>query len=1376
MNRTQQTLHNNHLSPNNRTTFVPWLCLLLSFLMPVYGHSQIKNVIIPVKDVLIHAKLWTSADGIPHWHLNGAFQDSHGILWANWKGKMCRFDGRKWLEVAQDREGLHEFNNTYIAEDIHHNLWFTKRSKDRKNSEIQIYLPVENKFASIEEYLGQEAKTLPRAQSSFSVFSIHQVVYILYSTTNEMWQYDGKLKRVLFPFSGKTAQGGANKYVPTANGCFWRLNKMDGAYLIDSLGQTLAHYPNVTWNSGQFALTDDLNLVYFSAAGTTEITRQARQTNPAPAQWFDLSYLSSGWCTYKQYRFPGLPAHAIVINPSNQIKVLKHEEVVVEDLLAFLQTQFADYNLPIRLLSSGAYGTYCPMQLTDGTLFIPLQNGLLELSLHANFFTTLLPGHNIRSLAVLDRQLFIGQQNQTGLTVLNLEHQTQRHIPANRLSIRSILPETEGLRYGGYGNTLSYVSASSSTSESYPKPSSVKEKPQDEIKSILRVSDRIIWYAARSGVIELDLKERTSRYVLHGVDVNHLSRDKKGAIWACTERGMYSFSQKRYYLDTLADGQRLNVVHCYEQGPEVFWLATHQGLIRWKPYSEEYRQFTVADGMSEDILHAVYADKSGRLWISSNSGIMSFDLETEEINVYFKEDGLCDNEQNQGAHAQDAEGRLYFGSLAGISAFQPDNIPRTSANQIHDYPLYVERLSLYGHEGKKLVDWPVSLNTPDSYHLPRACAQLAIDLSLPYHGFENIVVEWRLRQRGEKWYPLNVDNQLFLLQIPYGNFEIDFRVRIQNSRKILGNYQLAFYAPLPFYYSLVFWLLSVLGVVTLAALFFLLRTRSIKAHNRVLQAEVVKRTRELEVQTRKLERVDVAKTQLFNNVSHELRTPLSLIQLSAEQLPGRKAPEQMQLAGQIKQQVRHITRMLEEIMDLSRLEMGMIKVEPEVVNWQSFFNQNFWMLESMARHKQQDYQLKIQPAEARYLLIDKDKIAHVLNNLIGNAIKYTPIGGRILVRSELTASEVEVVVADTGPGIPLEEQEDIFRRYYQGRQVGQQAQPGYGIGLALCKEYAELMGGRVWVESIPGEGASFFFRFPRADAPHEEALTALAATEAKIIHTPRTFSRIARSDTPKNRILVVEDNLELLALLEDILSEDYEVQLATNGEEAFELLRQQPDGFQLVLSDIMMPVMDGFGLLSKVRAHPKLGFIPFLFLSALSAQEDHLKALRLGVDAFISKPFETLDLKTRLRSMIKNQELRKKYLLSGATDGRDQAPKAFTLSNHEDGAGEAISYNEAWLRELEAVVRKNLAQHDLKIQDIAFQLHISERTLRNYINAYTGLSPLEYLKKARLSQAMQLIRQRKYRTVGEVAYAVGFKDAPYFSKAFKQEFGKFPMD
>lgn len=1374
MNRRRLTLYNNHLPLNNRATSVRWLCLLFFFLLPVYGRSQTTQAVIPIEDVLLQFNLWTKKDGIPHWHLNGVFQDSRGFLWANWKGALCRFDGRQRLVLTQGRESLHEFNTTYFAEDIHNNLWFSECSEIDKKVVIKIYHPVENTFTSIEEYLGQEAKAFPFASAHFAFYSIHQVVYIVNNDTEEVWQYDGKLKRLLPPFSGNIDPHEPNMYWPAPNGCFWRFERKDeGVYLVDASRNTLAHYPQLLWRSSQFAMTDDLRLVTFSEAGPMEVSRHGIHTNPSLKQWFYPPYLAQGECNYRQYRFPGLPSHAITIESLNQLKVTKGQKVIVEDLLVTIQTYLNDKIAPFQLLNSGAHGTYCPVQLTNGTLLIPLQDGLLEVSLQKNIFTPLLPERTIRSLAISGRQLFI-EQGYSDIIMLNLGDKTQRKISTPRTWIRSMLPSPEGLWYGGGGADLYFVSSLTSNTVKFAAPSYMGKNPQDEAKSILQVNDHFIWYAASSGVIELDINQGTSRYLLHGVDVNQLSRDKQGTIWACTERGLYNFSKKRYYLDTLADGQRLTVAHFYEQNPETFWLATHQGLIRWKPYSGEYRQYRAADGLSDEILHAVYPDQSGRLWLSSNNGIMSFDLKTEDIRPYFKEDGLCHDEQNQGAHAQGADGRLYFGSLGGINSFHPDSIPSVSREQM-DYSLCIDRISLFGGRGTKLQEIPASLNNTEPYCLPRACQQLGISLSLPYYGVKETIIEWRLTEENSEWRPVSADNQLFLLQIPHGNFQLDFRVRLRNSQAILRSYHLIMHAPYPIYYSMLFWLLVLMFVVILASLYFWWHVRMTRVQNRELQAEVNKRTWELEVQTRKLERVDVAKTQLFNNVSHELRTPLSLILLSAEQLPGQKVAEQKQLVGQIKEQVRYITRMLEEIMDLSRLEMGMIKVETEVVNWQSFFHQNFRMLESMARHKQQDYQLKIQPAEAMYLLIDKDKIAHVLNNLIGNAIKYTPVGGRILVRSELTASEVEVVVADTGPGIPLEEQEDIFRRYYQGRHAGKQAQPGYGIGLALCKEYAELMGGRVWVESVPGEGAAFFFRFPLVDAPHAEALPA-PVTESEIIHTPRTFSRIAMTDTPKNRIMVVEDNPELLALLEDILSKDYEVQLATNGEEAFELLQQQPDAFQLVLSDIMMPVVDGFGLLSKVRAHPRLGFIPFLFLSALSAPEDQLKALRLGVDGFISKPFETLDLKTRIQTMIRNQELRKKYHLSGTTDAHDQTAEAPTLSSQEDGAGEAISYNEVWLRELEAIVRKDLAQHDLKIQDIAFQLHMSERTLRTYINTYTGLSPVAYLKKARLSQAMQLIQQRKYRTVGEVAYAVGFKDAPYFSKAFKQEFGKYPMD
>ena len=370
---------------------------------------------------------------------------------------------------------------------------------------------------------------------------------------------------------------------------------------------------------------------------------------------------------------------------------------------------------------------------------------------------------------------------------------------------------------------------------------------------------------------------------------------------------------------------------------------------------------------------------------------------------------------------------------------------------------------------------------------------------------------------------------------------------------------------------------------------------------------------------------------------------------------------------------------------------------------------------------------------------------------------------------------MEIVVADTGPGIQLEEQEKIFKRYYRGSNTQDEQVAGYGIGLAICEEYAQLLGGRVWVESIPGQGASFFFAFPKVDAP-EEAIAPIPMAQTVAENSPRTYSVLTAGNHQKPKILIAEDNIELSTLLYDILSEQFEVTLSANGKEAFEILQAQQDCIQLVISDIMMPIVDGFSLLEKVRSHPKLGFLPFLFLSALNSYDDKMKAIRLGVDAILTKPFDTEELKIRIWNLIKTQEMRQAFYQAehGQLPGPTSSAKTTTRSS--EAVTKPNSYDEVWMKELDSIVQENLDRFDFKITDLAHQLSISERTLRNYIKLYTGLSPMAYLHRYKLNQAHIYLQIRKYKTVAEVSYAVGFKDTKHFSRVFKKEFGKFPSE
>jgi CheY-like chemotaxis protein len=435
--------------------------------------------------------------------------------------------------------------------------------------------------------------------------------------------------------------------------------------------------------------------------------------------------------------------------------------------------------------------------------------------------------------------------------------------------------------------------------------------------------------------------------------------------------------------------------------------------------------------------------------------------------------------------------------------------------------------------------------------------------------------------------------------------------------------------------------------------------------------------------------------------------------------------------------------------------MGAMASQTAPVAWNAFMRRTFAMFDGLAKRKQLQFHLEINPTIETHCLIDLKKTERILSNLISNAIKFTQEGGWVSVHSEVQSNHIFVKVSDTGPGISAEEKEFIFERYRQGQAALGAAQPGYGIGLALCKEYANLIGAELWVESEPGKGASFYLRIPVASLTNGHSVNDIRQDTAE-----KAFEQALES-AAKGHILIAEDHPDLRDFLVDILREDYRISAVANGQEAWNILEKDPS-VNLVISDVMMPAVNGFDLLQKTRAHPRLGFLPFIMVTALNSDQDKLQALRLGVDGFITKPFAIAELKTLVANRMKQQLKRSTF--SGA--------ESLETTSHNTPE----SYDEVWLSELEAHIRGNLHRPEFKVPELAYLMHITERTLYNRVKAYTGLTPSEYLRKARLDLAMRYALARKYKTLKELAHAVGMTDPRNFANTFKKEFGRAPME
>ncbi len=517
----------------------------------------------------------------------------------------------------------------------------------------------------------------------------------------------------------------------------------------------------------------------------------------------------------------------------------------------------------------------------------------------------------------------------------------------------------------------------------------------------------------------------------------------------------------------------------------------------------------------------------------------------------------------------------------------------------------------------------------------------------------------------------------------------------------------------------------------------------------------------IQEQSEQLKKLDAAKSRFFANVSHELRTPLTLILGPIQTLlkSSQLSEKQTKLLKTADQSGRQLQELVNEILDLRKLEMGKMEANLQPVALGPFFKNQFTQFESLAERKEISFIYETTIDDTFTARIDPAKCRQILNNLLSNAFKFTPQGGHIRASLSAKAGMLKLEVADSGPGIHPDDLPHVFDRFFQTSRPDKPAEGGTGIGLALCREYARLFGGEIEVESALGKGAVFRVWWPVAVAE---------GVQSSVFNVQFSVSRGENADVSpvehggsKPTILVVEDNLELQDYIRLVLSEKYDVVTAGNGQEALNR-KLNTENCALILSDLMMPVMDGFQLLEKLKSSDDTRHIPVIMLTARAEARDKLKALRIGVDDYITKPFDEEELLVRIENLLNNQAVR-----------LQETPEADEPG--ESGAQLSLPDQE-WLEAFETFVRKNLSNDILSVTMLADEFAMSESTLLRQLKRLTGLTPVQYLLEMRLDKARQLLEDRRYNSIAEVALEVGYSDSRSFSRSFKQRFGKLPSE
>jgi len=905
---------------------------------------------------------------------------------------------------------------------------------------------------------------------------------------------------------------------------------------------------------------------------------------------------------------------------------------------------------------------------------------------------------------------------------------------------------------------------------------------QNYIISLLEDRWGNIWIGGSHGLSVLNPERNDMRHFLRigktpgtlkNLYVNAIHQDRKGAIWAGTDNGLYRL---------------------------VFPDPANPGAG-----TPEIQRYSELDGLPSRGVLALSEDNRGRIWINTLLGASVFrnphhdDHTPPDFKNYLPADGIQSRAFMRSTCLKTRSGLLYFGGRNGFDVFHPDSI-RDSRYQPPVVITAFEKFDTDHPDAGAITEMGVAAR--DAVELSYKNNIFTIEFAaLDFREPENNRYAYRLLGFNDSWVQLGAQRRVTFTNLDPGNYT--FEVRGTNSDGVWNETPavLKIVITPPWWKTTWAYLVYALLLAGGVAGFVRARVRYLENRTRELEkavlqstAQILEQKETLEKQAGELQELDRLKSRFYANITHELRTPLTLMlgPLNSVLKNWKAEPAHRNLLKIAQENGRKLLNLISEILDLGKLDAGRMVVEAAPVAIQPLLARVVAQFDSHARYLGVNLSCRCDLPADRTILLDAKKFETVTNNLLSNALKFTPPGGSVEVELTEKPGVLLLSVQDTGRGIHSDDLPHVFDRYFQTRRPDMPVEGGTGIGLALSAELVRLCGGHIRVDSRVGEGAVFWVEWPNPTqntVPNgERGLPAAPAGDSGIGNRNdvlQTEDSVLRDVAPLPlggkegggvepgvRILIAEDNPDLQAYLLHLLAPEYDVVLTANGEEALAALasgQESPDGFSLLISDIMMPRMDGFQLLEHLKNDDRSRHIPVVMLTARADIQDKLRALRSGVDDYLTKPFDEEELLVRVRNLVQRQQLR------AALADENLDSKLNPESSGQNTPLPRISQADAdWLAELENWTRVNLHDEFLTVSAMADHAALSERQLLRRVRELTGLSPQQYIGEMRLQKARECLELGTFRTVAEAAYAAGFGNAKAFSRAYRERFGRLP--
>lgn len=1300
-------------------------------------------------------KLFTTDQHLSSSLINNIYEDSNGMIWVATEDGLNRYDGSKFTIYKHNPNDDHSLAHNYVCtifEDSKGHLFIGSYGG------LQMYDRAKDNFTP---------KALDREGNSF----YNNVSCIIERKNGELWISGDYLSYVTIegdrPIVQKLSVGipseMADYMIEDNEQNVWISKGEEGIYFIKNTGET-KHYQNPGDGAAIINFCkDDYNNIYAASInkGLAIFDKEKDNFIPVPTPNGQHIPIKELYMANSKEIFLGTDGKGV--------KIYNTESRTISDY-TFDNGNFDSNKLKIHSILKDRRGNLWFAVYQKGIVMLPQNSNKFNYIGYKSTATDIIGSSCITSIHRGKKgTLWVGTDND-GIYGLTPDNQQLVHFaPSDKEDsapaiVITVFEDSEGtLWYGSFTEGMGKIDTRTG-----------KNIPQNDLldnhgKKVQRVyayeedNNKRMWVGTLGyGLYYYDMEKKQTIYNKTanqdlGQWICCLHYSDNNLLYVGTYKGLYTVDLSNNFQIKHVLSRRI-ILNIYEDEQGRIWAGGSDGLSVWDPHTRESKTYSIQEGLPSNTVYAIQGDDNNRLWISTNSGLSQFDIAEETFNNYVVGDGLQGNEFSKNSTYKDPDGTLWFGGINGITYFKPNEITATSRQwdiRITDFYLQnqpVRKGMLSG--GKPIIDSPVYEAT--EFHLAHNDNTFAIEFAaIDYDAPERLNYAYSINDGEWIFLPNGINRYPFYNQ-PAGTYHFKVKSEVNGiyseEKEVIIHISPVWWAST---WAKLLYVLIILAVIAII----------------IIQARSRYRSKQQMLEHIHAEEIKEAKLQFFTNISHEIRTPISFIINPIQKLMSNdQDPERKKIYHTIYRNSERILRLINQLMDLRKIDNGKMRLEFQETEVVNFIDELCESFTEQAKFKNITLEFHHNEIEKLNLWVDPYNFDKILMNLISNAFKFTPESGKISI--DLRACQeghqqyAEFVVSDTGPGIAEEEIGHIFKRFYQTPNKSNRS-TGTGIGLHLTQSLVELHHGSIVCQNnTDGPGCRFIVRIPIGNEHLSSEELSHDKTIIKPFHQESYIEvPILEEDTPsenkniKHHILVVEDNDEIRRYLSIELSSKFHVKVCSNGKEALnEIFKKNPD---LVISDVMMPEMDGFTLCRKIKTNINLNHIPVILLTAKVEDEDKIEALEKGADAYITKPFNSKILEKTIYNLILSRE-KLKNTYAGHQSHNDKLEKM-----------EVESPDDKLMARIMKVINNNLSNPNLTVEMIANEVGTSRVHLNRKLKELTNQTAREFIKNSRLKQAAQLLSEKK-QNINEIAEVTGFTNPNNFSTAFKELFGVSP--